>query len=124
MVSVRRIVANDIKRMALKIVAPMIARYLTEEIHLADGRVLSGQSAFDYAVENDKDLVALMKKYHPEYMEYVERARRALRDMDVDVDDALGLLLPYIRKRGIRVDERGEEYLRRQVGKFMELLRG
>ena len=75
MVSLRRIVANDIKRMALKIVAPMIAKYLTE-------------------------------------------------DMDVDVDDALRLLLPYIRKRGIRVDERGEEYLRRQVGKFMELLKG
>ena len=117
---------SEIKKMityiARNVIVPVIAKYITEPIQLKDGRVVQGQEAFDMAVEQDKDLYDLVVRYRPELLKYAEMIDFSYVDWDSMslTKDAVRLL----KKNGISVDKRGEEYIYRQIENFRVKLIG
>lgn len=99
-----------------KVVMPLIVKYITEPIQLKDGRVIQGQEAVDMAVAQNKDMYDLIMKYKPEYMKYLKRIDFSY--INWDSEEYAKYLAKYLRKNGIKVDEKTEEYLYRQIENF------
>ena len=105
-----------------KVVVPLIAKYLTEPIQLKDGRVVYGQEALDMAVEQNKDLYDLMVRYKPEYLEYINRID--FSNINWDSESYAKALAKYLKKKGIRIDERTYNYLYEQIENFRRHIYG
>ncbi len=107
---------------AKNVIVPVIAKYITEPIQLKDGRVVQGQEAFDMAVEQDRDLYDLLVRYRPDLLRYAEMIDFSYVDWDSRM--LTKYVVRILKKNGIRVDERGEDYIYRQIENFRVRLKG
>lgn len=118
----RREVSRTINYIAKKVLVPILYKYMTEPIQLKDGRVVQGKEALDEAIRQNKDLVQLMLKYRPEYMKYINVVKGSRDYIQWDTDEFLRMLVSYMKRNGIELDEREKGYVREQIENFRRLI--
>ena len=116
--SLQRDVAEIITDLVVNFMQPTILHYITTPMKLKDGTTVQGQSAFDRMAREDKDVLALVEKYRPSYLWYLDRARRIRKYVQWDNDRFVGLLSDYLGNNGVSVDQAGQAYLWRTVERF------
>ena len=111
--SLQEEVAQIVTDLVVDFMRPTLLHYIETPVTLKDGTTIEGQSSFDRMVEEDKDLLALIEKYRPSYLWYLDRATKIRQYIRWDNERFVDLLAPFLEENGVRVDGNGRGYLLR-----------
>jgi len=114
----QREIAETITGLVEMVMRPMLLSYIEGTYQLKDGTTVSGQSAFDRLVREDKDIVALIERYRPSYLRYLDKARGVKEYINWSNDRFADNLTWFLQEHGIRVTEEGYRYLWRTCDRF------
>jgi hypothetical protein len=116
--SLQREVAATITGLIDNAMRPLLLQYIDQPVHLKDGTTVQGQSAFDRMVAEDKDVLALIEKYRPSYLFYLEKAKKLRQYIQWDNRRFATNLAAFLQEHGIDVGAEGYGYLERTVERF------
>lgn len=117
-------IAETITGLVERAMRPILMRYINGTFKMSTGETLQGQSAFDRLVREDKDVLALIEKYRPSYMFYLDKARGVKDYILWDSGAFASNLMAYLVEQGIRVDDDGYDYLVRTCDRFRDRIYG
>jgi hypothetical protein len=100
------------------VMRPTLLAYIEGTYQLKDGTTVSGQSAFDRLVKEDKDIVALIEKYRPSYLRYLDKARGVKEYINWSNASFANNLAGFLREHGVEVTPAGYDYLFRTCERF------
>ena len=116
--SLQEEVAEIVTDLVVNFMRPTLRHYIETPVALKDGPTVQGQSAFDRMGGEDRDSLAMIEKYRPSYLWYLDRARRIRRYIRWSNERFVDVLVPFLEEHEVSVDERGRAYLLRTTDRI------
>ena len=111
--SLQEEVAEIVTDLVVNFMRPTLLHYVETPVTLKDGTTVQGQSSFDRMVEEDRDVLAMIEKYRPSYLWYLDRARRIRQYIRWSNERFVDVLVPFLEEHDVSIDKRGRAYLLR-----------
>ena len=74
--SLQEEVAEIVTDLVVNFMQPTLLHNIETPVALKDGTTVQGQSSFDRMVQEDRDVLAMIDKYLPSYLWYLDWAKR------------------------------------------------
>lgn len=116
----QREIAETISGLIENVMRPTLLQFIMAPVKLKDGTTVQGQSSFDRMVREDKDVLALIEKYRPSYLFYLDKARKNREYIAWDSERFTASLSDFLEESGILVGPAGRAYLRRTIERFRQ----
>ena len=116
--SLQEEVAEIVTDLVVNFMRPTLLHYIETPVALKDGTTVQGQSSFDRMVGEDRDILAMIEKYRPSYLWYLDRARKVRQYIRWSNERFVDVLVPFLEDHNVSVDERGRAYLLRTTDRI------
>ena len=116
--SLQEEVAEIVTDLVVNFMQPTLLHYIETPVALKDGTTVRGQSSFDRMVKEDRDVLAMIEKYRPSYLWYLDRAKRIRQYIRWSNERFVDALVPFLDEHDVSVDERGRAYLLRTTDRI------
>ena len=116
--SLQEEVAQIVTDLVVNFMQPTLLHYILTPVRLKDGTTVQGQSAFERMIREDKDVLALVEKYRPSYLWYLDRAKKVRQYVQWDNSRFVDLMDVYLAEHGVETGAAGRAYLWRTIERF------
>ena len=116
--SLQEEVAEIVTDLVGNFLQPTLLHYIETPVALKDGSTVQGQSSIDKMVKEDSDVLAMIEKYRPSYMWYLDRAKRIRQYIRWSDGRFVDILVPFLEEHDVSVDEMGRAYLLRTTDRI------